>query len=166
MSWLAPARDHRLIALARYPRQNGYYPYASDLEPHSVSKLYYRVSPAEWFERYMPIFGDLAMQIDGQERRALPWARWIITTLLDTSAHWQRVWRAVCCHQTQLPDHGKLAALSEQDHRQLWGLREYYRVFSLVNGGRREEHDLFEGLRPTNTAYSQERGPLTASIAR
>jgi hypothetical protein len=29
----------------------------------------------------------------------------------------------------------------------MWGTQEFYRVFSLVNGGRRRETDLFDGLR-------------------
>lgn len=34
-----------------------------------------------------------------------------------------------------------------------WGTQAFYRAFSLVNGGRTIERDLFEGLRnPTNAA--------------
>jgi hypothetical protein len=40
-----------------------------------------------------------------------------------------------------------LESLSADDHRSLWGTREFYRVFSLVNSGRTRETDLFEGLR-------------------
>lgn len=119
----------------------------SDLKPHCVSKLYYRTATRGWLDSYMPIFGDLVMHIDGRERRALPWADWTITTRLDTSAYWQQVWRAVRCHYTQIPAPHLLQHLSEADHQQLWGSQEYYRAFSLVNGGRKEEHDLFEGLR-------------------
>lgn len=117
-----------------------------DLEAHCVSKLYYRIAPKEWFTHYMPIFGEFIMHIDGQERRAHSWVPWTITTRIDTHAHWQRVWRAVYCHRTQLPHTHTLQNLSEQDHYLLWGTQEYYRAFSLVNGGRAEEHDLFEGL--------------------
>jgi hypothetical protein len=41
----------------------------------------------------------------------------------------------------------QLAHLSEEHHRSIWGSQEFYRVFSLVNGGRRRESDLFEALR-------------------
>ena len=34
-----------------------------------------------------------------------------------------------------------------EHHRALWGVQEFYRAFSLVNGGRTRESDLFEGLR-------------------
>jgi LmbE family N-acetylglucosaminyl deacetylase len=130
--------------------------YASDpqyrdpgqLDPHRVAKLYYRVALEQWLQRYMPIFGELVMTIDGQERRAHPWANWIVTTRLDTHAYWQKVWQAILCHQTQLPHASRLQSITEQEHYYLWGSQEYYRVFSLVNSGRREEHDLFEGLRP------------------
>lgn len=119
---------------------------ARGLEPHRVSKLYYRTATRDWLETYMPVFGELVMQIDGQERRAQSWTNWAITTRLDTSSCWQAVWQAVRCHQTQIPGEQILQRLSESDHRHLWGSQEYYRAYSLVNGGRREETDLFEGL--------------------
>ena len=40
-----------------------------------------------------------------------------------------------------------LDRLTEDDHRALWGTTELYRAFSTVNGGRRHETDVFEGLR-------------------
>ncbi len=135
-------------------------PYATALAPHRVSKLYYRVASAAWFARYMPAFGDLVMQIDGQERRAHPWTNWTLTTRVDASAYWAQAWRAVRCHQTQLRYPSRLAQLSEQDHRYLWGTQEYYRVFSLMNSGRQEEHDLFEGL---STSPGSRRPPTLAS---
>jgi LmbE family N-acetylglucosaminyl deacetylase len=116
------------------------------LKPHRVAKLYYRVALEPWLQRYMPIFGELVMTIDGQERRAHPWANWIVTTRLDTHAYWQQVLRAIQCHQTQLPHAARLQRVTEQEHQYLWGSQEYYRVFSLVNSGRQEESDLFEGL--------------------
>ena len=131
------------------------YPGAEELEPHRIAKLYYRTGTAEWFEHYMPLFGDLIMHIDGRERRATPWQPWIITTRLDTRAYWQQVWDAVHCHQTQLRYRHKLQDVTEWLQLQLWGQQEYYRVLSLVNGGREEEHDLFEGLRPAQYVLSQ-----------
>jgi LmbE family N-acetylglucosaminyl deacetylase len=125
---------------------------ASKLEPHRVSKLYYRVSTADWFERYMPIFGDMVMHIDGQERSACPWVTWAITTRVDTRDYWQGAWHAVRCHKTQVPLSALQRAITAQEHQRIWGPQEYYRAFSLVNGGRREEHDLFEGLRATPMA--------------
>ena len=133
------------------------YACAGGLEPHRVSKLYYRTATSDWLKVYMPIFGELVMQIDGQERRALPWMSWAITTRLDTSAHWRTTWQAVCCHQTQIPAQQILRRLSEEDHRKLWGTQEYYRAFSLVNGGRKGETDLFEGLEDFNESAHMRR---------
>ena len=41
------------------------------------------------------------------------------------------------------------AAVMRDDelHQALWGSQTFYRVFSLVNGGRERETDLFAGLR-------------------
>ncbi|MGH2481725.1 MAG: PIG-L deacetylase family protein, partial [Ktedonobacteraceae bacterium] len=143
---------------------NADYTPASDLKPHCVSKLYYRAATKSWLDSYMPIFGDLVMHIDGQERRALPWTDWTITTRLDTSACWRQVWQAVCCHHTQIPAPHILQQLSETDHQQLWGSQEYYRAFSLVNGGRTVEHDLFEGLHGlAESGQSSRREALIAS---
>lgn len=131
-------------------------------EPHRVSKLYYRTATRDWLETYMPIFGELIMQIDGQERRALPWMNWAITTRLDTRDYWRPVWRAVSCHETQIPGQQVLQRLSEDDHRKLWGSQEYYRAYSLVNGGRAAETDLFEGLYSPDA--EQARKPLLAGV--
>ncbi|HEY0753220.1 MAG TPA: PIG-L family deacetylase [Ktedonobacteraceae bacterium] len=139
----------------------GYAP-AFGLEPHRVSKLYYRTATRDWLETYMPIFGELIMQIDGQERRAQSWTNWAITTRLDTSSSWLAVWQAVCCHRTQIPAEQVLRQLSEEDHYKLWGTQEYYRAYSLVNGGRREESDIFEGLLMPGLWNAQL--PLLASV--
>jgi hypothetical protein len=40
-----------------------------------------------------------------------------------------------------------LESLSATDHCSLWGTQELYRALDLVNGGRKRETDLFEGLR-------------------
>lgn len=123
--------------------------YGSDIDwpPHRVSKLYYLVDTREDLAVYEALFGNLVMQVDHQERRAIGWPAWAITTRIDTGAHWQQVWRAIRCHQSQLPSLQTLTGLPDKDHRRLWGCQNFYRAFSLVNGGRAIEHDLFEGLR-------------------
>jgi hypothetical protein len=40
-----------------------------------------------------------------------------------------------------------IGTLTEEDQKVIWGVGEFYRVFSLVNGGRATETDLFEGIR-------------------
>src|SRR5438270_278725 len=57
---------------------------------------------------------------------------------------------AISCHQSQMAVYQRLSDLSEEHHRSLWGSQEFYRAMSLVNGGRRVESDLFEGLRETS----------------
>ena len=121
--------------------------YCRDLTPHRVTKLYYMAPTRDLLEVYQFVFGDLVMTIDGIERRGVGWLDWQITTSVDTLTYWPTVWRAVCCHQTQLPAYTLLERLPEEKHQALWGCQTYYRTFSLVNGGRTIENDVFEGLR-------------------
>jgi LmbE family N-acetylglucosaminyl deacetylase len=114
---------------------------------HRVSKLYYMGWPAAKWEAYQEAFKRLVSNVDGVERQAAPWPDWALTTRIDTADHWETVWKAVQCHESQMAMYGPLAHLSEEHHRGLWGTQEYYRVMSLVNGGREKETDLFEGLR-------------------
>ena len=90
---------------------------------------------------------SIGITVDGVERRHVGWEEWAITTRIDTSDYWRTVWRAVCCHQSQLASLGDLGAQSEAVHRRFWGEGTFYRALSLVNGGRAVEHDLFAGLR-------------------
>jgi LmbE family N-acetylglucosaminyl deacetylase len=124
------------------------YPGVSTTEtPHRVSKFYFMAWSKPKWDAYQAAFKKLVVTVDGVERQASPWPEWAITTVLETSEVWDTVWRAVCCHQTQMAIYGKLEHLSPQHHRALWGTQEFYRVFSCVNGGRTIETDLFDGLR-------------------
>jgi LmbE family N-acetylglucosaminyl deacetylase len=114
---------------------------------HRVSKLYYMAWPQAKWNAYQSAFGDLVMNIDNVERRAIPWPDWALTTVVDTSEYWPTVWKAVSCHKTQLAAYGQLEHLPDDHHKGLWGSQEFYRAFSTVNGGRAFETDLFEGLR-------------------
>lgn len=114
---------------------------------HRAAKLYYMAWSEEKWAAYQAAFKDLKVTVDGRDRRATPWPSWAITTSVDTQKYWTTVWQAVKCHETQMAIYRKLEALSEEHHRALWGSQEFYRAFSLVNGGRRQEADLFEGLR-------------------
>ena len=80
-------------------------------------------------------------------RAAIAWPDWSITTKVDARDVWQHVWRAVQCHTTQMSIYKNIANLTEDDQRVIWGTGEFYRVFSLANGGREVERDLFQGLR-------------------
>lgn len=131
----------------------GYEGPGADLPPHRVAKLYYRAFRGAEVAAYQAAFGDLVMNIDGVERRPVAWASWAITTRVDTLPYWQRVWQAIACHRTQLPGYEALRALPDETHENLWGVQTFYRVFSLVNGGRQIEDDLFAGLRQTDQSY-------------
>ena len=117
-----------------------------DAAAHRVSKLYYRAAETDWIASYEAAFGELVMNIDGQERRSPGWADWLITTRVDAKAHWEQVWEAVQCHRSQLPFYEGLKRLPPERHAELWGTQEYYRVFSTVNSGRALETDLFAGV--------------------
>ena len=60
---------------------------------------------------------------------------------------WQSVWRAVSEHRTQMAIYRKFGELAPEHQRSLWGIQEFYRVFSTVDVGTGKEADLFEGLR-------------------
>lgn len=117
--------------------------------PHRVDKLYWIAWDAAAFERYERAIGrTLVSRVGGVERRASPWPAWAVTTRIDARPHWRTVWEAVRCHASQLEGYGGLAALNEDEHREIWGeTQSYYRVWSAVNGGASPEDDVFAGLR-------------------
>jgi LmbE family N-acetylglucosaminyl deacetylase len=115
--------------------------------PHQVAKLYYLAETKENLALYQRVFGDLVMPVDGVERRVVGWPDWAITTQIDTSAYRQQVWQAIACHHSQLPGYQAFKNLSDEEYQTLWRRQAFYRVLSLVNGGREVERDLFEGLR-------------------
>ena len=114
---------------------------------HAVLKFYYMAWTQKKWAAYQSALRDLKSVVDGVERHAVPWPDWGITTRLDTTSHWPTVWKAVSCHTTQMAIYSRLEHLPEEQHRAIWGIQEFYRVFSLVNGSRKRENDLFEGLR-------------------
>jgi LmbE family N-acetylglucosaminyl deacetylase len=115
--------------------------------PHRVAKLYFIAWSTNKWAAYQAALRRLTVTVDGVERQVAPWPDWAITTVLDTSGVWPVVWRAVSCHTTQMSIYRKLAELSDEHQRALWGTQEFYRAFSCVNGGRAQESDLFDGLR-------------------
>jgi len=115
--------------------------------PHVVSKLYYMATTPRRWEAYQAAFKRLVSVVDGVERVAQPYPEWMISAVIDTRAQWNTVWRAVTCHDSQVGGYEKLRHLEPQHHEALWGRQDFYRAMSVVNGGRRVETDLFEGLR-------------------
>jgi len=120
--------------------------YSRDLAPHGVSKLYYMVAPEKFFLAYQSVFGEMVMHIDGVERRGVAWPEWAITTRIATREYRQTVWQAILCHESQLAAYRQLEHVSQEYQQELWDRQTYYRAFSLVNGGRGVEDDLFAGL--------------------
>jgi LmbE family N-acetylglucosaminyl deacetylase len=114
--------------------------------PHAVSKLYYIAWPESTWAAYQAALGTLRSTVDGAERQATPWPDWAITTVIDARRFWPTVWRAVSCHQSQLVAYERLKDLAPEHHAAVWGSQSFYRAFSLVNGGRARETDLFEGI--------------------
>lgn len=114
-----------------------------------VSKLYYMVDSEDFVQAVLPYFDDLSFAVGDQVRSENPWKEWMITTRVDLEEEYCRVaWRAIQCHASQRHSLGRLADLDED--RALPFLAKqgtFYRAFSLVNGGRKVETDLFEGLR-------------------
>jgi LmbE family N-acetylglucosaminyl deacetylase len=113
---------------------------------HAVSKLYYLAwSEAAW-GAYQAALKKLVATVDGVERQATPWPDWALTTAVDTRQWWPVVSRAVSCHESQVGAYATLKTLEPAQHEALWGSQTFYRAVSLVNGGRRRESDLFEGI--------------------
>ncbi len=114
---------------------------------HRVAKLYNLAWRTDKWDSYQAAFRKLTSTVDGVVRQANPWPDWAVTTEVDTAAYWPVVWKAVNCHATQISMYERLGQLSEDQQRALWGSQEFYRVHSAINGGRKLESDLFEGLR-------------------
>src|SRR5262249_43345860 len=114
---------------------------------HNVSKLYYMTLTQQEADLYRQAFDDIIMTFDGVPRTIVVLPDWMVSASIQAEAYWQVVLQAILCHQSQAPTYKRLTDLPEAYHRQLCNCQTYYRVFSLVNGGRRLERDLFEGLR-------------------
>jgi LmbE family N-acetylglucosaminyl deacetylase len=121
---------------------------ADKLPPHRVSKLYYMVDSEGFINLVEPFIGDMSFQVDDQLRGEVAWKEWAITTRIETSDYCGIALKAIKCHQSQLPTLGALMDMHEDAASAVLAMQgTFYRAFSLVNGGRRVEADLFEGLR-------------------
>jgi LmbE family N-acetylglucosaminyl deacetylase len=115
--------------------------------PFRVSKLYHMVDSKELVRAAQVSIGTLSIDVDGVMRSHFGWEEWAITTRINTRSHFDTAWRAIQCHQSQLPGYGELLELPRDTLLQFWGEGTFVRMYSLVNGGRALETDLFEGLR-------------------
>jgi LmbE family N-acetylglucosaminyl deacetylase len=118
------------------------------LPSHRVSKFYYMVDAENFISLVAPFMGDMTFPVDDQIRGEIPWKDWMVTTRIDMAEHCNAAWRAIQCHQSQLPTLGALAEMPEDSAASVLAMQgTFYRAFSLVNGGRKIETDFFEGLR-------------------
>ncbi len=114
---------------------------------HRTTKFYYMVDSEEIVQFAIDAFGGISMDVDGITRKHVAWADWEITTHIDANLYIDTIHKAVHCHKSQLPGYGPLAESPAEEMVKWFGKGDFYRVFSMVNGGRNAETDLFEGLR-------------------
>ena len=114
---------------------------------HRVSKLYYMIDSQPMVEIVGQLIGGIQITVDGVRRLHFGYPDWLVTTTIDASQHWATAWQAILCHQTQLPGLKGIMELTDSVRLQIWGEGFFYRAFSMVNGGREKETDLFAGLR-------------------
>jgi LmbE family N-acetylglucosaminyl deacetylase len=121
---------------------------SENLPMHRVSKLYYMVDSEDFVNLVMPYFDDISFPVDDQIRGENPWKEWMVTTRIDITDYCRTAWHAIKCHASQQSSLGGLADLDEETVLPILAKQgTFYRAFSLVNGGRKLETDLFEGLR-------------------
>ena len=115
--------------------------------PYAVPKLYWLAWPQSSMKAYSESAQLPHPTVDGVERHPVAWPDWQITTRISTRGLHPRIWEAVRCHDSQSASWEGLDRITPENRDVIWGTDCYYRVFSLVNGGRTPETDLFEGLR-------------------
>ena len=122
---------------------------AENLSAHCVSKLYYMVDGESFMNLVAPFMDEMDFPVvDDQQRGQVVWKDWMITTRIDMAEHCHTALRAIRCHQSQLPSLGTLAQMHEDAVAAVLAMQgTFYRAFSLVNGGREVESDLFTGIR-------------------
>ncbi len=128
------------------------YPGLESQPAHLVSKLYYMIDTEPLIRAFTDLIGEIKIPVDGEIRQFRPYPNWAASARIDIRAYWCQTVEAVACHDTQvrqlLPQFKRLPDLYDAS---VWGYQTFYRAFSLVNRGRRQETDLFEGIRPEIT---------------
>ena len=120
---------------------------ADNLPAYRVQKLYYMVDSENFVNLIAPYMEDMSFPVDDQVRGEVAWKEWMVTTRIEMAEYCHTAWRAIQCHQSQLPSLGALARMHEDAAAAVLAMQgTFYRAFSLVNGGRKVETDLFEGV--------------------
>jgi LmbE family N-acetylglucosaminyl deacetylase len=115
---------------------------------YRISKLYYMVDSENFINLVAPFMGNMTFRVDDQIRGEVPWKEWMVTTRIEMADYCHTAWRAIRCHESQLPSLGALAEMHEDAATAVLAMQgTFYRAFSLVNRGRKLETDLFEGLK-------------------
>jgi len=118
-----------------------------NLSTHRISKLYYMVDSETFINLIYPFVGDITFPVDQHIRGEVAWKEWMVTTRIEMAEYCRSAWRAIQCHQSQLPSLGALAEMHEDAAVAVLAMQgTFYRAYSLVNGGRTLETDLFEGI--------------------
>ena len=118
-----------------------------NLSSHRALKLYYMVDSENFVNLIAPYMGDMTFPVDGQLRAETAWKEWMVTTRIDITEHCHTAWRAIQCHKSQLATLGAMAGMHQDAAAAVLAMQgTFYRAFSLVNGGRWLETDLFEGI--------------------
>ena len=122
---------------------------SENLLAYRVSKLYYMVDGENFISLVEPFMSEMNFPIvDGQQRYQVIWKDWMITTRIEMAEHCHTALRAIRCHESQLPSLGALVEMHEDAITAVLAMQgTFYRAFSLINGGREVESDLFTGIR-------------------
>jgi len=120
-----------------------------NLPPHRVSKLYYMVDGENYINLIAPFMSEMEFPVvDNQLRGEIPWKEWMITTRIEMAEHCHAALRAIRCHQSQLPSLGALSEIRTDAATAVLAMQgTFFRAFSMVNGDREVESDLFSGIR-------------------
>jgi len=117
------------------------------LQPYLVPKYYHMVDTKKMVDALQEMIGGLSMDVDGVTRSHFGWEEWAITTRINTEEYFDTLWNAILCHQSQLSGFAGLIDLPAEKLKFLFSEGTFIRIYSFVNGGRKIEMDLFEGLR-------------------
>ena len=118
-----------------------------NFQPYLVPKYYHMIDSKKMVDKLQAMIGGLSMDVDGVTRSHFGWEEWAITTRINAEEYFDTLWNAIQCHQSQLSGFIGFLDLPTSNHKLLFSEGTFIRIYSFVNGGRKIETDLFEGLR-------------------
>jgi LmbE family N-acetylglucosaminyl deacetylase len=120
-----------------------------NLSAHRALKLYYMVDSEDLINLITPFMDGMTFALEDQLRGEVAWKNWMITTKIDMAEYCGTALRAIRCHESQLSTLGALAEMHDDAATAILAMQgTFFRAYSLVNGGRKIETDLFEGICP------------------